>query len=88
MDGLKIREDLFEPSLLETKNIYVKMHHSPINDHSSALKPASIKGNEHVLQELFRWLPLHSLPIPFERNKRPLLSVLSDSMTAEGIEAN
>lgn len=77
MDVLQIKEDLFEPYPLETTNTYVKMHHGPINDHSSVLiiKPASIKGNEHVLQELFQRLPLHSPAIQFERNERPLLSV-------------
>lgn len=55
MDGLAIKEDLFEPSLLDTTNTLVKMHHYQINDRSSVvvIKPASIKGNEHVLQELF-----------------------------------
>ena len=78
MNGrIRDKEDLFEPSPLETTNMYVKMHHSPINYCSSVLiiKPASIKGNEHVLQDLFQWLPLHSLPIQFKRNERPLLSL-------------
>lgn len=53
------------------------MHHGPINDRSSAviIKAASIKENEHVLQELFQWPPLHSPPIQLERNERPLLCV-------------
>jgi len=40
---------------LETTNTYGKMHHSPINDYSSVLiiKPARIKGNEHVFQLCF-----------------------------------
>lgn len=69
----------------------MKMQHSSINDRSLAviIKAASIKENEHVLQELFQWPPLHSPPIQLERNKRPLLCVfISDSMTAEWIEAN
>lgn len=52
------------------------MHHRPINAHSSVLviKRAPIKGNENVLQDLFQWPPLRSLPIQSERNERPLLS--------------
>lgn len=77
MDKVKIKEDLSEPSLLETTNAYMKMHHSPINDCSSVLiiKPASMKGNEHVSLDLFQWLPLCSLQIQFRSNERPLLSL-------------
>lgn len=86
MDGLEIKEDLFEPSLVETTNTYVKMHHGAINAYFTVfiIKPASIKGNEHVLQDLFQWPPLRSP----RGMKGPYCLPLSDSMTAEWIEAN
>lgn len=61
---------------LEITNTHVKMNHSPINDYFSVLfiNPASIKGNEHVLQDLFLWLPWHPLPLQSKRNESPVLS--------------